>query len=112
MFSAQFHELHRYPEIRWDKAISDRWELFVTACVITRHLADISQSREKESGSWYRPVKSPFGGATKQWLFVRFRQWTACGRSTAIRVRFTHAEHIDDLPRTCARITVNCCATD
>src|SRR5437016_820841 len=25
MFSPQFHELHRYPESRWAKAISDRW---------------------------------------------------------------------------------------
>jgi len=25
MFSAQFHELHRYPERWWAKAISDRW---------------------------------------------------------------------------------------
>ena len=25
MFSAQFHELHRYPQRRWAKAISDRW---------------------------------------------------------------------------------------
>jgi len=25
MVSAQFHELHRYPERRWAKAISDRW---------------------------------------------------------------------------------------
>jgi len=25
MFSAQFRELHRYPERRWAKAISDRW---------------------------------------------------------------------------------------